>query len=198
MKYAVDERLRTLRQPLVVPKLILRFWPTHENVLSTTHLLAKTVKAGRGGGSWSAGTHTHRLGGLTTSVLKPNAFSAQSLPFSLPLYPASSHSWERRGNRSPTNFMSGFIPSRSKTLAAWTLTLITKPSVSTSKCRFLPFTFLPGSKPRSSPPTPVVFTLWLSTTPALGCGSRPSRTRALRRRASCSRSQVPLMRQARK
>src|SRR5215212_5653734 len=31
----------------------------------------------------------------------------------------------------------------------------TKPSVSTSKRRFLPFTFLAGSKPRSFPPTPV-------------------------------------------
>jgi len=71
--------------------LILRFWPTHENVLSTTHRLGKTVKTGRGGGCWSAGTQTHRLGGLTTSALKPNAFSAQSLPFPLPLYPASSH-----------------------------------------------------------------------------------------------------------
>ena len=44
----------------------------------------------------------------------------------------------------------------------------TKPSVSTSKCRFLPLTFLPPSYPRSSPPTQVVFTDWLSTMPALG------------------------------
>jgi hypothetical protein len=51
----------------------------------------------------------------------------------------------------------------------------TSPWVSTSRCRFLPFTFLPASKPRSSPPTPVVLTLWLSTMPAvLGCGFFPS------------------------
>jgi hypothetical protein len=54
-------------------------------------------------------------------------------------------------------------------LALWTLALSTKPWVSTSKCRFLPFTFLPlPSYPRCSPPTPVVFTDWLSTMPALG------------------------------
>lgn len=40
--------------------------------------------------------------------------------------------------------------------------------------------------------------LWLSTIPALDCESRPRRTRALSRRAACSRSQVPSMRQARK
>ncbi len=62
-----------------------RFCPSQENVLSTTHLLGSTVKAGRGGGSWSAGTHTHRLGGRTTSTLRPNAFSTQSLPLPLPL-----------------------------------------------------------------------------------------------------------------
>src|SRR5215208_8180686 len=64
--------------------LMRRFWSSQENVLSTTHLLGRTVKAGRGGDSWSAGTQTHRLGGLTTSTLKPNAFWTQSLPFPLP------------------------------------------------------------------------------------------------------------------
>lgn len=54
----------------------------------------------------------------------------------------------------------------------------------------VPFTFLPASKPRSSAPTAVVLTLWLSTMPALGCGFLPKRTRALRRSASCSSSQV--------
>jgi hypothetical protein len=40
--------------------------------------------------------------------------------------------------------------------------------VSTSKCRFLPFIFLPPSYARGSSPTPVLFTDWLSTMPALG------------------------------
>jgi hypothetical protein len=64
----------------------------------------------------------------------------------------------------------------------------------------VPFTFLPASKPRSSAPTTaVVLTLWLSTMPAaLGCGFLPKRTRALRRSASCSSSQVPSMRQKRR
>src|SRR4051794_16668017 len=44
----------------------------------------------------------------------------------------------------------------------------TKPSVSTRMWRLRPLTFLPPSKPRCSPPTAVLFTDWLSTTPALG------------------------------
>src|SRR5215211_4587661 len=48
------------------------------------------------------------------------------------------------------------MPSASGTLALCTLALSTKPSVSTSKWRFLPSTFLAGSKPRSFPPTPEV------------------------------------------
>ena len=63
----------------------------------------------------------------------------------------------------------------------------------------VPFTFLPASKPRSSAPTAVVLTLWLSTMPAaLGCGFLPKRTRALRRSVSCSSSQVSSMRQKRR
>src|SRR5215212_8572505 len=45
-------------------------------------------------------------------------------------------------------------------LAECTLALSTKPCVSTSKWRFLPFTFLPLSYPRCSPPTPVLLTDW--------------------------------------
>lgn len=40
-------------------------------------------------------------------------------------------------------------------------------------------------------PLSVVFTLWLSRIAALGSGSRPTATRARRRRASVTRSQVP-------
>jgi hypothetical protein len=46
----------------------------------------------------------------------------------------------------------------------------TKHSVSTMMCRLRPLTFLPPSKPRSSPPTALVFTDWPSTTPALWAG----------------------------
>src|SRR5215217_5239262 len=59
-------------------------------------------------------------------------------------------------------------------LAACTLASSTKPCVSTSKWRFLPFTFLPPSYPRCSPPTPVLLTDRLSTIPAPGWGSRPT------------------------
>ncbi len=90
------------------------------------------------------------------------------------------------------------MPSRSKTPAECAFARITSPSVSTSKCRFPPLTFLPGSKPRPSPPTPMVLTDCESAIPALGCGSRPMRTRVLRRSASYSLSQVPSRRQRRK
>src|SRR5215213_2870329 len=57
-----------------------------------------------------------------------------------------------------------------------------------------PETFLAGWKPSSSPPTPVLLTLWLSTMAALGSGSRPSRTPALLLRgASCDLCQVPTL-----
>lgn len=52
--------------------------------------------------------------------------------------------------------------------ALWTLAMSTKPWVSTSRCRFLPLTFLAPSYPRSFPPTPVVLIDWLSTMAALG------------------------------
>ena len=42
-------------------------------------------------------------------------------------------------------------PSRSWTLAAWTMPRSRKPSVSTSTCRLRPLIFLPASKPRGPP-----------------------------------------------
>ena len=48
------------------------------------------------------------------------------------------------------------MPTWSITLALWTCALSTKPSVSTSRCRLRPFTFLPRSKRRFSPPTAVL------------------------------------------
>jgi hypothetical protein len=70
------------------------------------------------------------------------------------------------------------MPSSSGTLALWTRASSTRPCVSTSRWRFLPSTFLAGSKPRSFPPTPVVFADWESTIPALGFVSLPSRHRS--------------------
>lgn len=52
-------------------------------------------------------------------------------------------------------------------LRAVDLASSTKPSVSSSRWRFFPFTFLPPPYPRCSP-TPVLLTYWLSTTPAVG------------------------------
>ena len=61
------------------------------------------------------------------------------------------------------------MPSRSKTFAAWTFALSTKPCVSAAVGAF--FTRLPGSWSRSGLSTPVVFADWQSTMPALGWGS---------------------------
>src|SRR5918994_489798 len=78
--------------------------------------------------------------------------------------------------------------------ALWTRAWSTRPSVSTSRWRFLPSTPLAGSKPRSLPPTPVVLTDWESTMAALGLGSLPSRARNSSRSSAFRRSQVPSMR----
>jgi hypothetical protein len=60
----------------------------------------------------------------------------------------------------------------------------------------VPLTFLAPSYPRSSPPTPVVFTDWLSTIPALGWGFLRRRTLTRFSRAECILSHSPLRRQA--
>src|SRR5437588_449378 len=54
--------------------------------------------------------------------------------------------------------------------------------------------FFPPSYPRG-PPASVVFTVWLSRTPALGVSSRSRSLRTSRRSVSCSRSQTPASRQ---
>src|SRR5690349_1344764 len=75
-----------------------RLCPHQANVRSTTHLLGRTVKAGRGAGSTSSNTRTRREGGRTVEVVHPKVFSIQSLPFPAPLWPASSQTCARRGN----------------------------------------------------------------------------------------------------
>jgi hypothetical protein len=50
--------------------------------------------------------------------------------------------------------------------------------------------FLPASKPRG-PPLSVVFTDWLSMTPAVGLASRPDASRDATTRTWLIRSQVP-------
>jgi hypothetical protein len=87
------------------------------------------------------------------------------------------------------------MPSASGTLALWTRTPSTSPSVSTSRWRFLPSTFFAGSKPRYWPPTPVLFTDWESTIPALGWGFVPNLARNASRSAAFRRSKVPSTRQ---
>lgn len=54
----------------------------------------------------------------------------------------------------------------------------------------VPAPFFPASSPRS-PPDAVVFTRWLSITPAVGAGARPAFWRTVRRTTSLTRSQVP-------
>src|SRR5215211_7901323 len=133
------------------------------------------------------------LGGLrTTSTLKPISSSAHLL--SLPSYPASSHRCERRESPHRADSSRSLSPSWSGTFALCTLTLSNKPSVSTSRCRFLPRTFLFPSYPRCSPPTPVVFVDWESAMPALGSGSLPKRLRTRSRNAPLRRSKVPSIR----
>src|SRR3954465_11184538 len=69
-------------------------------------------------------------------------------------------------------------PSRSATLAAVTSTTISRPMVSTTRCRLRPLVFLPASQPREPRPTvDPPGTVWESTAPA---GDR----RALHRAAS--------------
>jgi hypothetical protein len=63
--------------------------------------------------------------------------------------------------------------------------------VSTSRCRFLPRTFLPASYPLCFPPTPVVLVVWESAMPVLGSGLLPNRARERSRSAALSRSNVP-------
>ena len=99
----VDERFRACAQPLVVHRLMRRFWPNQEKVRSTTHRRGKATYP-RGGISLSQSIYlpslAHSLaqifatssgtglGGLrTTSTLKPITSSAHFLP--LPSYPAS-------------------------------------------------------------------------------------------------------------
>ena len=86
------------------------------------------------------------------------------------------------------------MPSSSGTLALWTRPSSSRPSVSTNRWRFLPSTFSAGSKPRSLPPTPVVFTDWECTIPALGFLSLPSRGVSRSRSSAFRRFHVPSMR----
>jgi hypothetical protein len=81
------------------------------------------------------------LAGLrTTSTLKPKTSSAHLLL--LPSYPASNHRCFRRESPVRADSSRSLSPSWSGTLALCTFALRSKPSVSTSRCRFLPLTFL--------------------------------------------------------
>jgi membrane protein DedA with SNARE-associated domain len=84
-------------------------------------------------------------------------------------------------------------PSWSGIFALCTLAFSTRPSVSTSRWRFRPRTFLCPSYPLCSPPTPVVLMVCESAIPALGSGFLPERVRTTSRRAALSRSKVPFI-----
>src|SRR5215213_4099185 len=123
------------------------------------------------------------LDGLRTiSTLTPITSSAHLLP--LPSYPASSHKCERSESPSRADSSRSLRPPWSGTFALCTLALSTKPSVSTSRCRFLPRTFLLASYPLCSPPTPVLLEDWESAMAALGSGFLPKRLLELRGRAA--------------
>ena len=72
---------------------------------------------------------------------------------------------------------------------------IRKPQVSVRMCRLRPLTFLPASKP-DTPPLSVVFTDWLSITPALGEASRPSISRRFMTSTVLMAANRPALRQA--
>ena len=88
-------------------------------------------------------------------------------------------------------------PSRSWMLAGWTTSRSGRPSVSVSRCRLRPLTFLPASKPRG-PPASVVLTLWLSMIPAVGEASRPACSRAAMSRVVWIVDQMPSCQNRRK
>jgi hypothetical protein len=112
----------------------------------------------------------------------------------LPSYPASSQRCFKRESAGRADRSSSLNPSWSGTFALCTLTFRSKPSVSTSRWRFLPRTFLLPSYPRASPPTPVVLVVWESAMPGLDSGALPKRARNSLRRAALSRSKVPSLR----
>ena len=85
-------------------------------------------------------------------------------------------------------------PSRSWTPAPWTTTAISRPPVSVRMWRLRPLTRLPASKPRM-PPLSVVFTDWLSITPADGAAWRPAASRAETTSNRLISAQVPSSRQ---
>src|SRR5918993_752387 len=166
-----------------------RLWEIHAKVRSATQRRGSFSKLGRAGNlprSISCPSLDHSLaqirrtfsgGGFgdrfTTSTSRPSECSAHSLP--RPRYPASTHRYESRGRRERAGSSRRLMPSWSGTFALWTLASTTRPSVSTSRCLFLPLTFLPPSKPLCSPPTPVVLDDWESAMPALGSGCLPER-----------------------
>src|SRR5215210_3831800 len=158
------------------------FWLNHAKVRSTTHLRGNTRKP-RGGMSLCqsiflpslAHSSAHLFatfsgvgfrGRRTTFTLKLKASSAHRFP--VPSYPASNQRCFRRETSARADSSNSFKPSWSGTLALCTLALRTNPSVSTSRWRLRPRTFLPPSYPLCSPPTPLVLADWESTIPAVG------------------------------
>src|SRR5215213_2145458 len=148
--------------------LIRRLWSIQENVRSTTHRRGRTWKP-LAGNSFSQSTSTpsclhcpaHDF--RTSELLLEQACvdvqrGLQSTPRpSLPSLCPSPHPCNQRlttgvrgagttpWNNSLAPSSSSLIPSWSTTFATCTFAFSTRPSVSTSKCRFRPFTFFPPS-----------------------------------------------------
>ncbi len=86
---------------------------------------------------------------------------------------------------------------RSWIVASCTTTVSTSPVVSTSRCLFLPESFLPPSEP-CGPPRSVVLTDWLAMMPAERVASRPACTRERSRKVVMMCSQTPMSRNSAK
>ena len=134
------------------------------------------------------------FGRLTTSMTYQALGASRSFSEWL-WYFRSAYSLARRGNASRVNLPStcgAAVPSSAE--AAVAVTTSSRPSVSTTICRFRPAMSLPPSKP-CGPPTSVALTVWLSMLPAEGVGSHLARRRTWMRRALLSLAQVPSSRQ---
>src|SRR5262245_46997679 len=108
-------------------------------------------------------------GRLVTSITyQPCSLSHASKLWFLDLL--SAHSFFRRGKDSRVSLSStrgAAVPSSAAALV--TVTARSRPSVSTTRCRFRPLSGLPPSNP-CGPPISVALTVWLSMLPALGGG----------------------------
>jgi hypothetical protein len=155
--------------------------PSHAKVRSTIHVRPATLN--------------NRCLRLTICRFHPSRRSCRaslrlSCPASATMVRMVGQSGASRANiRSPAR--------RSDMLAGSTRLVIGRPRMSTRIWRFLPFTRLCPSNPRT-PPRSVVFTDWPSMMARVGSGFRSAAKRARGYSARCSSTQTPATRQFRK